>query len=239
MRLHFLEHDPIDFSRTNITAWAGTRGYQVDRTYLCNEEKLPCGDDFDWLMVMGGSQHAWEEDRYPWLRAEKRFIANTVREGKIVIGICFGAQLLAEVLGARVFHSKHAEIGWYEVSLTAEGKEAFLFRNIQENFKTFHWHSDHFSLPPGCTRLAFSEPTLNQAFICTERPVVGMQFHPEYTTELVASFACDVGDEWVKGPFVADKETVLKQTQKIPDTYGLMATLLDNIACEFGKSSTG
>jgi GMP synthase (glutamine-hydrolysing) len=235
MRLHLLEHDPLDLSNTNMTQWAQEKGYPLTHTYVCNNEPLPSIDDFDWLMVMGGSPHAWEEDVNPWLAEEKTLIARTLESGKVIVGVCFGAQLLAEALGGKLFANSQKEIGWYEVTLTSEGQNSFLFSHLPTRFVSFHWHSDHFSLPHGCTRLAYSEPTANQAYICQGRPVVGLQFHPEYTRDMVRHFAAEEGHQWVKDRFVAGQETVLDQTDKIPDTYWLMARLLDNIEREFGQ----
>lgn len=229
MRLHLLEHDPDDFSKTNITAWAAKKGYKVSKTDVFKMEALPSLSNFDWLMIMGGAQHAWEEDAHPWLVNEKQFIKRVLADGKIVLGICFGAQLLGEALGGQVLANKHREIGWYSVFLSNEGKKSFLFKNAPETFLTFHWHSDHFSLPAGCTQLAFSKSSPNQAFIHNELPFVGLQFHPEYTLDMVRSFSRQYGHEWLPGPFVAGKEALLAKTEKIPETYWLMETLLDNM----------
>ncbi len=237
MRLHLLEHDPIDLSKTNIMNWARTKGYPVTQTYVCNNEKPPAMDDFDWLMVMGGSPHAWEEDSLPWLAPEKEFIAEALDRNKIIFGVCFGAQLLAEALGGTIFQNDQKEIGWHEVTLTPDGQHSFLFKDIPERFTSFHWHSDHFSLPPGCIRLARSEPTPNQAFVMEGKPIAALQFHPEYTRNMVSHFAHELGHEWKPGPFVAGQEAVLAQTETIPDTYWLMAALLDNMDREFGLNT--
>ena len=233
MRLHLIEHEPLDMSRTNITRWAHKKGYPIAQTYLCKNEKLPDIKDFDWVMVMGGSPHAWEEVIYPWLPAEKEFITRVLDHNKIMLGICFGAQLIAEALGGKVSQNKYEEIGWYDVSLTPEGRKSFLFKNIPDQFITFHWHADQFSLPAGCTRLAYSEPTANQAYISQGRPLAGLQFHPEYTLELVKYFAHESGDEWKLAPFVAGRQAVLARTEHLPETYWLMATLLDNMERQF------
>ncbi|UCH22003.1 MAG: type 1 glutamine amidotransferase [Deltaproteobacteria bacterium] len=235
MRLHFLEHDPDYFSNTNITLWAETKGYQVTNTDLFKMEKLPSLSDFDWLMIMGGSQHAWEEEVHPWLVEEKQFIANALSERKIILGICFGAQLLAEVLGGRVYPKRKEEIGWYEVTLNKEGLDSFLFKSVPDRFLTFHWHSDHFALPVRCTRLAFSKATANQAYIHNDSCAVGIQFHPEYTREMIRFFSKEYGHEWVKGPYVAGKEAVLAMTEQVPETYWLMETFLNNMDHQFGK----
>ncbi len=233
MRIQLIEHDPEDFSRTNISLWAAKKGYRVNQTYVCNNEELPPVDSFDWLMVMGGSQQAWDEGASPWLQEEKAFLSDTLAAGKIILGICFGAQLLAEALGGKLFPNPQKEIGWHEVSLTREGQESFLFQDIPSDFVTFHWHSDHFSLPRSCTRLAGSKATENQAFVDQDRPLVGLQFHPEYTRDMVTYFAREHSQDWTSDAHISTKDEVLARTKEIPDTYWLMETLLNNIQQEF------
>lgn len=233
MRIQLIEHDPEDFSRTNISLWAAKKGYRVNQTYVCNNEELPPVDSFDWLMVMGGSQQAWDEGASPWLQEEKAFLSDTLAAGKIILGICFGAQLLAEALGGKLFPNPQKEIGWHEVSLTREGQESFLFQDIPSDFVTFHWHSDHFSLPRSCTRLAGSKATENQAFVDQDRPLVGLQFHPEYTRDMVTYYAREHSQDWTSDAHISTKDEVLARTKEIPDTYWLMETLLNNIQQEF------
>jgi GMP synthase (glutamine-hydrolysing) len=237
MRIHVIDHDPIDFSRTNISMWAEKKGYAYAKTDVFKREPLPSLDGFDWLVVMGGSQHVWDDAAHPWLPKEKAFIGEALAGDKIVLGICFGAQLLAEILGGRVFPNDQEEIGWFKVSLTPRGKKSFLFRRIPDTFMSFHWHSDHFSSPAGCMRLAFTEPTPNQVFVCGNRPIVALQFHPEFTLELVKRFAIDFGQEWVPGPYVSGETAVLAETVGMPDTYWLMERLLDNMDREFGGNT--
>jgi GMP synthase-like glutamine amidotransferase len=239
MRLHLLEHDPIGIRRNNITTWAEKKGYAVNKTNVFERIQLPAQKDFDWLIVLGGSQHAWEEQEHPWMLAEKGYISEALSKDKIILGICFGAQLLAEALGGQVFSNEKEEIGWHEVTVSKEGKESFLFKNVLQKFLTFHWHSDHFSLPPGCIRLAFSAPTLNQAYITNDSRVVGLQFHPEYTIELIRFFAKEYGHEWQKNQYVEGQEEVLSKSELIPETYWLMELLLNNMDREFGGASSG
>lgn len=236
MRIQLIEHDHEDFSRTNISFWASKKGYKVNQTYICNHEKLPPVESFDWLMVMGGSPHAYDDQGNTWLGEEKAFLNDALAKGKIILGICFGAQLLAEALGGQIFPHKHKEIGWHEVSLNREGRESFLFQDVPQSFDSFHWHSDHFSLPAGCTTLAYSKATENQAFICRDQPLVGLQFHPEYTRDMVRFYARDHSQDWLSDEFVQVKDEVLARTDELPDTYGLMETLLNNIEREFMTS---
>lgn len=228
MRLHLLEHDPEDLSDTYLIRWAKKNGFSVSQTYLCNNEKLPLLDSFDWLIIMGGSAHVWEEKQFFWLSREKKFIAKALEQDKMILGICFGAQLLIEALGGTVSSNTDKEIGWHEVTLTPEGRDSYFFKNIPERFITFHWHYDYFSLPSGCISLAKSKITQNQAFIVDGRPLAGLQFHPEYTRKMVSHFASNYGHEWGQGPFVIRPETVIHQTKNRADAYGLMASILDN-----------
>ena len=232
MRLHLLEHDPLDFSRTNITMWAEKKQYELAQTYVCKGEELPDVNEFDWLMVMGGSQHAWEEEVHPWLPDEKRLIARAIEADKTILGICFGAQLLAEALGAKVFRNEHREIGWYPVSLTPEGKDSLLFEGICDPFVTFHWHNDRYSLPPRCIALARSPATPCQAFLAADRPLAGIQFHPEYTLDMIRYFAHEHSEDWEPDLFVAGKDAVLVETEERDESYGLMEALLNNMSRE-------
>ena len=233
MRIQLIEHDNEDFSRTNISFWAADMGYRVRQIFVCNNEELPRVDSFDWLMIMGGSQNAWDEKGNSWLQEEKAFLREALAEGKIILGVCFGAQLLAEALGGNLFPNKHKEIGWHDVILNSEGRKSFLFQNVPQSFVSLHWHSDHFSLPENCTRLAYSQATENQAFICDGRPLVGLQFHPEYTREMVKYYASNHSQDWISDRYVSSGKDVLARTEEIPDTYWLMKTLLDNMAEEF------
>ena len=233
MRIQLIEHDDEDFSRTNISFWAAQKGHRINQTFICNNEKLPSVDSFDWLMIMGGSQHAWDEEGNSWLRGEKEFLDRALAGGKIILGICFGAQLLAEALGGTLFPNQHKEIGWHEVTLNRAGRKSFLFHNVPQSFVSFHWHSDHFSLPAECTRLANSGATENQAFICDGRPLAGLQFHPEYTREMVRYYAAEHSQDWMPEEFVCSGKEVLARTNHIADTHWLMETLLNNIENEF------
>jgi GMP synthase-like glutamine amidotransferase len=184
-------------------------------------------------MVMGGSQHVWEAEIHPWLSDEKGLIARAINAGKTILGVCFGAQLLAEALGAKVFRNTYKEIGWYPVSLTPEGKDSFLFEGVSDPFLTFHWHNDHYSLPPRCLRLARSRATANQAFAAADRPLVGIQFHPEYTLELIRYFSNEHSEDWEPDNYVAGKDAVLAKTEEMNETYGMMEALLNNMDREF------
>ncbi|MCK4906957.1 MAG: type 1 glutamine amidotransferase, partial [Spirochaetes bacterium] len=140
MRIHYLQH--VDFEDpAEILNWASQKKHDVTCTRLYNNEGLPDIKDFDALVVMGGPMSTNEEDAYPWLKDEKKFIKESIRHEKIVLGICLGAQLIADVEGSRIFKNKYKEIGWFPVEIK---KHPLLFPNEISSLQVFHWHGDTF-----------------------------------------------------------------------------------------------
>ena len=227
MIIHLLEHDTYA-GATNIDLWAQQNGHQVERSFLCDNAAMPNPNTFDRLVVTGCFGHAWDEENLPWLRPEKDFVRMILERGIPVLGLCFGAQVLAEILGGRVFINEQPEIGWHEVRLTADGVESDLFESVPELFTSFHWHNDHYSLPAECIRLAESDVSPNQAFVSTKYPAAGIQFHPEYTLDLVQTYAREHGHEWTPGSYVMSRSEVLDQASRLPETYWLMETIFEN-----------
>lgn len=101
MRVHIIEHEPIGFSK-NILNYIHKNNYAITVANACTNELKSIPQDFDCLIIAGGPQHVYEEDVYPWLGMEKQFIAGAVEDRKYILGICLGAQLLAESLGGKV-----------------------------------------------------------------------------------------------------------------------------------------
>lgn len=143
------------------------------------------------LIVLGGPMCANDTERHPFLAMEMTWLATAVQLQLPVLGICLGAQLLARVLGARVYKNPKPEIGWIPVSLTPEGLEDPICRPLAPEATMFHWHEDTFELPPGAVRLAYSVDCRNQAFRYGIN-VYGVQFHPEATREIVECWSLDL-----------------------------------------------
>jgi GMP synthase-like glutamine amidotransferase len=145
-------------------------------------------DGFDALVVMGGPQSAASDDGFPTRRAELALIADAVGRGLPVLGVCLGAQLLAEAVGgAAVRGDRGLEVGWAEVALTPAAAHDDLFAQAAPTFAPLHWHGDTVELPPSAVLLASSELYPNQAFRVGAR-AWGIQFHVEADGPLVESF---------------------------------------------------
>jgi len=212
MYIHCLQHVPFE-GPAGIGGWAAGEGYPVTTTHLFARERLPDREAFDWLIVMGGPMGVRDEAGYPWLASEKELIDAAIAAGKTVIGVCLGAQLIAEVLGASVYPNAHKEIGWFPIALTEQGRASGLFALLPPRFEVFHWHGDTFDLPEGASHLAHSEGCGHQAFLYADR-VLGLQFHLESTPTSVADLVAGCADEIVPGRYVQRAERMLAATEE-------------------------
>ena len=224
MICHYLQHVPFETPGA-ILEWARDRGLQISGTRLFLNEFLPESLP-DFLIVMGGPMGVHDEDRYPWMPEEKAYIRKGIESGIKILGICLGAQLLAELLGAEVTKNPYQEIGWFPVHLTPEARAHPLFKGFPEEFQAFHWHGETFALPKGAIPLAYSEACQNQAFLYRDR-LLGLQFHLEMTPEGAAELLENSKEALESGPYVQDQEGILGEPSLYLETHKLLFKLLD------------
>ncbi|MFW6436204.1 MAG: type 1 glutamine amidotransferase [Halococcoides sp.] len=217
MHVHCLQHVPHE-GPAGVAEWAQARGHDLSHTRLFADESLPDPDAIDALVVMGGPMSVHDEDTHEWLTAEKAYISTAIEERVHVLGICLGAQLVAEVLGGRVTEHDHREIGWYPIEATDAARAWYPTAALPDRFPVVHWHGDRFTIPPDGERLYRSEACENQAFHVGDR-VAGFQCHPEATAKSVRALveATDVDP----GPWVQDPETLVPAPERFDqlETY--------------------
>jgi GMP synthase-like glutamine amidotransferase len=201
MKVHVLQHVPFE-GLGSIESWLTTRGATVHFTRFFDSPMLPEPADPDLIIALGGPMSVNDEADLPWLKEEKRFIAGAIRAGRAVLGICLGAQLMANALGARVYPGPHKEIGWFDIESTSNHPDLFPF---PKNTKVFHWHGETFDLPPGASRLARSAGCENQAFQVGSR-AMGLQFHLETTPRSAESLIVHCRNELVDGRFIQSED---------------------------------
>jgi GMP synthase (glutamine-hydrolysing) len=222
MRLHYLQHVPFEGPGI-IEEWAKARGAVISVSQLFNNDPLPDPEHFDWLVVMGGPMGIYDHDEHPWLVAEKQFIRQAVNADKTVLGICLGAQLIADVLGAEVYPGPQKEIGWFPVRREAGAPDL-----LPEELTVFHWHGDTFDLPAGAIPLASSTTCRNQGFIYNDR-VVALQFHMETTPESMEALIENCGDELVDVPGIQTGKQMRAGLSNIGTINTAMYALLDQL----------
>jgi GMP synthase-like glutamine amidotransferase len=223
MRAHFFQHIPFE-GLGSIGAWLGSVGAEVTGTKFFEHPTLPNIKDIDLLVVMGGPMSVNDETAHAWLAAEKRFIRQAIEEGKAVVGVCLGAQLIANTMGARVYPNREKEIGWFPIASAPADTSQPIFTFPAEQ-TVFHWHGETFDLPDGAIRLARSTACENQAFQL-ERRVIGLQFHLETTPESARDIVSNCRAELVPSRYVQTEAEILAAPAS---TYAAINALMGEI----------
>jgi GMP synthase (glutamine-hydrolysing) len=153
--------------------------------FVLTEEQYPVGFDYDGFVVTGSASSVyWDE---PWLPATREWVSEAVERGLPGLGICFGHQLLADVLGGTVEDMGEYELGYRTVRRTEAGREDPVHGTLDEEFFVFTTHSDAVTeLPPGATLTAENDYGIHGF---RRGAVFGMQSHPEYDLDTARSVA--------------------------------------------------
>lgn len=212
-----------------IADWAAARGHEFEIAHPF-DAGAPHPGEFDFLVVMGGPMNIYQEQEHPFLAEEKRLISSAIESGKRVLGVCLGAQLVADALGGPVTRGEQPEIGWYPVTLTEEGTESPALGRLPGEFTALHWHGDTFAIPPGASRLASSAACPNQAFEYDRGRVVGTQFHLETTRESLGKLVDNARSELVESEWIVSEDELLAPEAPFAASRELLFTLLDGMA---------
>jgi GMP synthase-like glutamine amidotransferase len=222
-------HDHDHPELTNVDFWLKEKGFQSKKISINSEAKYPDFKDVNLIILHGGSQHLWNKETDPWLYKEIAYVREALEKSIPVIGFCLGSQIIAEALGGEVYLADEQEVGWFKIFLNLEGRGSKLLSSLEEYFISFLWHSDHYSLGEGCKTLAFTDAAENQLIISDRFPAIGFQFHPEYTKKNIETYLTTYDEScFTVGKYGYGKESLIKETNKIPETYGLFKVLMDN-----------
>lgn len=197
--IHYFQQEPHE-GCGSMQAWAEKREYQMVATNFFKGNTCQKPLDADLLIILGGSMNIYDEKKHPWLKAEKESIRGAIERGVRVVGICLGAQLVADALGAGVRKNEFTEIGWHPVKLSDEAINKPVFRDIPAEFLCMHWHEDTFDIPEGAMRIGGSKACKNQGFLWKQQ-VLALQFHLEFTPEMVNGML-QAGPELEKADYV-------------------------------------
>ena len=185
-RIAILEHNPL-MGPFKISQWLELRELCSDVYALHQNPALPDADSFDVLIILGGEMAVSDAAKYPWLEAEKALIQEAIAEGKRLLGIGLGCQLLAQALGSEVMPLKHAQIGWWPLEKATEANQSPIGRMLPQQILPLHWHNHGYTRPKGAIPLYRAANGIEQSFVWQER-VVGLQFHLECTAQSVTTW---------------------------------------------------
>jgi len=224
MHLHAIQHVPFE-GLGSIQSWADRTGHDIRIVRPFRGEVLPASQDVTHLIVMGGPMGVHDQDAFPWLAAEKTLIREVIDAGRSALGICLGAQLMADALGARVAPNPTPEIGWFSIrkSSVAQSHERAAF--LPSSLEVFHWHGDTFEIPEGAICLAHSDACRNQGFM-REGRIIGLQFHLETTPDSLAALIDNCAADLVENPFIQTPEAMRAVRDRFAPNQQVMDRLL-------------
>lgn len=231
MKIHLFEHDETE-TLGSIAEWIESRDHVLTRTswHLGERHGLPEGTDL--LIVMGGPMNIYEEDAYPWLVQEKAWLDRAIASETWGLGVCLGAQLLADRLGGPVTRGAYTEIGWHPIRRLPEADADPLFASLPVEFPAMHWHGDTFAIPAGAVHGYASEGCRNQAF--RKDRVVGLQCHLEFTREALSGLIEAQGR--FEGRYVQPPESFLAPEHDYARLKGHLFAFLDALETEISAS---
>ncbi|MBC7387882.1 MAG: type 1 glutamine amidotransferase [Opitutaceae bacterium] len=225
MRLHYFQHEPFE-SPYIIEEWAFRNSIALSSTHFYKEAALPNLNEIDWLVIMGGSMSVNDEEKYSWLSKEKEFIKQAIDCDKVVIGICLGAQMIANVLGSKIYPNSEKEIGWFPIEWKNEILSLNLFKHLSKELTVMHWHGETFDLPKGAIHLAESKACKNQAFMFNEK-VIALQFHMEFNEKAIDEMLTNCGSDLLSGTYVQSKEEILAGNFHLENIQSSLINILD------------
>ncbi|ADC89958.1 glutamine amidotransferase class-I [Thermocrinis albus DSM 14484] len=176
--------------------------------------------EYSMVVVLGGYMGAYEEDLYPFLSYEMRLMERALKEDVPLLGICLGSQMLAKVLGGKVYKGDRGkEIGWYRVHKV--GHHPY-FQHFPQEMVVFQWHGDTFDLPEGAHLIYSSDLYPHQAFVYGR--AVGLQFHLEVDIPMVREWVSLYKDELVQEG--VDASSLIQVDEEIIKTNTYLAESL-------------
>ncbi|SDW74377.1 type 1 glutamine amidotransferase [Paenibacillus sp. PDC88] len=219
---HFSFDDP-----SVMVSWSKQAGHDLIIHDPANGIPQEWLHSFDLLVIQGGPMSVYQESKYPWLIQEKLFVKKAIEAGKKVLGICLGAQMIAEILGGAVSPiGVNKEIGWHQIHRNEE-RHPWLTQ-LPEHFISFSWHGDTFSLPEGARLLMYSEACGQQAFAYGDH-VLALQFHLESTPDCIQEMLSRWSNELIDSPYIQHDTEIRQGMNHSEHANRLLRGILDQI----------
>ncbi|WP_106475851.1 type 1 glutamine amidotransferase [Phytohalomonas tamaricis] len=224
MHIYFLQHAAYE-DPARLSDWLTGMGHSHNTRHLYAGEIPPQLSEFDALVVLGGPMRTEDPDAHPWIKRERKLIERALNSAKPVLGIGFGAQLIAEALGAIISRGTYTELGWHTVTRSDECELA-----LPATFEAFHCHSDIFGLPDDAAPIGATPASPVQGFSWDDGRVVALQFHLEVTAPWVRALAVHHASALSgSGPYVQSFDEILSTSKR----FDRLAPLLDRLLLDW------
>lgn len=204
------------------------RGNSAENLLIFAGEKAPDPRPYDLVIVYGGYMSSYDDAGHPWITDELRFLESCLKAGTPIFGICLGSQLLARLLGARVYRSPVPEFGFKRLRLNAAGAADPVLGAIggpDGAFLAIEWHDDAWDLPAGTVLLAGSEAWPNQAFRYGPG-LLAIQFHLEFTQPHMAWAVARPGEAESADPGREDRDAFAAPSPRYDEIRTSMEKIL-------------
>lgn len=187
----------------------------------------------DLLVLMGGPMGVGQYRKHPWQKQERDFVVRALNQDTRMVGICLGAQIIADALGARVFENDVRDIGWSRIKVVNRSN---MPPRLPDSFMAFSWHGDTFDIPKGAMHFAASDYCSNEGFLW-RNTVLGLQFHLEADQAQVELMMKEGAGEMLEGGVAVDSADRIRKDSAAHDiaARATLGLLLDHL-CGTGES---
>lgn len=226
MRIYCIMHATFEKLGV-IETWVDKKDYTLFKTHTHNGEKLLKTNEFDFLIIMGGPQSPLYIEKWSYLKDEMNLIKKSIDADKPILGICLGAQLIAQSLGAKTVHSPHREIGVFPIELLEDAAKDPVFSQFPKIFPAMHWHNDMPGIVKNARLLAKSAGCPRQAFSINDR-IYGLQCHLEMTKSNIVEMLQHSEKELTDDLYIEPKQKLLDHN--LHDINQKMFLILDYLS---------
>lgn len=212
--------------------WFAEDGIMPVPVRLFEGQDIPPLADYDFMFVLGGAQDTWQEDEYPYLKAEKQAIREWVWDrARPYFGVCLGHQLLATALGGAVAPADEGEVGVFDVTLTDEGASSPFMTHVPATQKVMQWHHAEVKRVPQSGRILAQSPRTGVQSLAIDSHALSTQFHCEFSPQTVAGWSSMPNYvqtlEKLNGPGAYDR-LVRESYPLMPSMHKATRTMWDN-----------
>jgi GMP synthase-like glutamine amidotransferase len=216
---------------------AAARGDELDEWLIADRGDPPAGPHgYDAAMVLGGSMNVDQEDEHPWL-ADEKFLLRALLVNEVpLLGVCLGAQLLAEAAGEQPRRAPQPEIGWHRVERTGAGAEDPLIGSLPEAFEAFQWHSYEMGIGGG--------EDLARSDVCAQAARFGpvawaIQFHAEVSERDALNWTADYRSDPDAVAIGVDPEALAAETREKIAAWNEVGRALCTRFLDLADAATG